>query len=515
MRPGRAIVWMRSAVEGLRSSPRRAWLTTFVLATLLSGLWAWANPLFAAPDEQTHVIRAVALDHGQLIGEKLAGRFRELQTDRPSFRVVQVPEVYEWRTPCFAFQPEQTPTCQQFAGSTRNVDSITTAGRHPPAYYAVVGIASRVWSPGSGTVRAMRLMTAAVAGALIASAANAIRRTASSIVTTGMLFALTPMALFLSGTVNPSAPEIAGAIALWTSGLVLVSRSEDRVDNRLVNVAGISACVLVLSRQLAPLWLGVIAATALMYGNRASLRNILRSGVARLWAIPIAACILFQVGWVIVVKPLDTSVLARPEIDATTSEIVRSTLGAGFTRYREMIGVFGWQDTAAPALTYVFWTGGIGLLTLLALAWSKRRHVAVLLALLAVTVVAPLALEGSAYRDVGGIFWQGRYTLPIAVGIPILATMAIAATGRAEQVVRPRLALVLGIGIAIAHILAFAQNLRRYTVGYRGEIQYWKNATWSPPVSPLLLTIAYVIIVTAFVGWVYFSVHRGNQDANA
>jgi Predicted membrane protein (DUF2142) len=361
----------------------------------------------------------------------------------------------------------------------------------------------------------MRLITAAVSGALIACAVNAIRRTTASMVATGLLFAITPMVLFVSGTVNPSAPEIAGAIALWASGLVLVSQSEDRIDNRLVNVAGISACVLVLSRQLAPLWLSVIAATALMYGKRASLRNILRSGVARLWAIPIGACILFQMSWVVVVKPLDASVLARPEIDATTSEIVRSTLGAGFTRYREMIGVFGWGDTTAPALTYLFWTGGIGLLSLLALAWSKRRHVAVLLALVAVTVLAPLALEGAAYRDVGGIFWQGRYTLPIAVGIPILATMGIAATGRAEQVVRPRLAVVLGIGIAIAHILAFAQNLRRYTVGHNGEIQYWKNALWSPPISPLLLTITYVIVVNAFVGWVYISVDRGKQDANS
>jgi hypothetical protein len=56
--------------------------------------------------------------------------------------------------------------------------------------------------------------------------------------------------------------------------------------------------------------------------------------------------------------------------------------------------------------------------------------------------------------------------------------------------------------LVVAHLLAFAQNLRRYTVGYDGAIQYWLHPQWSPPLSPLLLTVAYALVLTAFVGWV-------------
>ena len=60
--------------------------------------------------------------------------------------------------------------------------------------------------------------------------------------------------------------------------------------------------------------------------------------------------------------------------------------------------------------------------------------------------------------------------------------------------------------LVVAHGLAFAQNLRRYTVGYDGEIQYWKHPQWSPPISPLVLTIAYALLVTAFFGWYLFAI---------
>ena len=66
MPKGRIASWWTSVLGSLGSSQRRIWWTTFVLVTAVGGLWALANPLFAAPDENSHVVRAVALDHGQL-----------------------------------------------------------------------------------------------------------------------------------------------------------------------------------------------------------------------------------------------------------------------------------------------------------------------------------------------------------------------------------------------------------------------------------------------------------------
>jgi hypothetical protein len=125
--------------------------------------------------------------------------------------------------------------------------------------------------------------------------------------------------------------------------------------------------------------------------------------------------------------------------------------------------------------------------------------------ILAATVVVPVTLESAVYGDAGGPAWQGRYGLPLAVGVPIVAAMAIASSERGRQMAEPRLFVCAGVMLVVAHILAFAQNLRRYTVGYDGEIQYWRHAEWSPPLSPLLVAIAYALFVTAFVAWFLFA----------
>jgi len=74
---------------------------------------------------------------------------------------------------------------------------------------------------------------------------------------------------------------------------------------------------------------------------------------------------------------------------------------------------------------------------------------------------------------------------------------------------------VTGIVLAVAQALAFAQNLRRYTVGYDGALQFWKHPDWSPPVSPLLLTILYLVVIVAFVAWLLGAVPVGAGDADA
>jgi hypothetical protein len=349
----------------------------------------------------------------------------------------------------------------------------------------------------------MRLIGAVITGAFIATAITALQRTAAPrLVAAGLLVAITPMVLFVSSAVTPSVSEIAAALALWVCGLALVSQTNERVDKRLVTAVGISASVLALSRQLSPLWLGLIALSLLVFADRGSIRNLVRSSWARLWGVVVAACALAQVGWVVVVKPLDTTLLGREQVDVPISEVVRESFGASFGRYREMIGLFGWLDTPSPALTYLLWTVALAGLLMIAVFAATRRHVVSLLGLVVATILLPVALEIPAYRDVGATFWQGRYTLPLAVGIPIVASMSIASTERGRRLAEPRLFWALGGIAVVGSTLAFAQHLRRYTVGYNGDVWYWIRPQWSPPISSLLLTVGYVIAIVAFVAWV-------------
>ena len=52
MRPERVASALQSVVDGLRSSNRRVWWTSFVIVSLLTGLWVLADPPYAGPDEQ-------------------------------------------------------------------------------------------------------------------------------------------------------------------------------------------------------------------------------------------------------------------------------------------------------------------------------------------------------------------------------------------------------------------------------------------------------------------------------
>ena len=515
MRAEQVLSRSRSLVDGLTSNTRRIWWTSFVLLTLLTGLWVVANPLYAGPDEPAHVIKAVALDHGQLTGEKLSPRLRELyRNERQDFLMVRVPAVYGIASgsTCFAYNPNSTAECLRFTGSTRETNDATYVARHPPAYYAVVGIASWIGRPGSGTVYLMRFITALITSALIATAITALgRSTAPKVVAVGVAFAITPMVLFVNSLVNPSGPEIAGAVAVWVCGLVLISRAHERIDNWLVTGVGVAGCVMALSRQLAPLWLGLIGLTLLAVANREAIRNLVRSNWARLWGLLIVACSLAQVGWNAVVGSLEVTREGRPPMHEEASAIVRIVTGRTFFRYHEMIGVFGWGDTPTPALTWIPWTAGIVFLLFAAVLWVSRRHLLALAALFAAVIVVPIVIESRTYNEGGGVNWQGRYTLPLAVGIPILAAVALASTERGRQLVNSKFLLGVGVVIGVAHVLAFAQNLRRYAVGYDGAFQFWKHPSWAPPVSSLLLTIAYVIAVGTFMIWVLSAV-PGSDD---
>jgi predicted membrane protein DUF2142 len=339
--------------------------------------------------------------------------------------------------------------------------------------------------------------------AFIATTITALRRTAfPRIIAVGVLFAITPMVLFVGSSVNPNGPEIAATVAFWVCGLVLVSKVREGIDRRLVTAVGIAGCVLALSRQLGPLWLALIGITIAVFGSWDSIRALARSGWARFWAALIVAFSVAQIAWDIGVGSLGYTKPPNAARNIPTSDIARFTVGAMFDRYKQMIGYFGWLDTPSPALTYVLWTAGLGFLVLVALAWARRRQVTALLVVLAATLVVPVTLESAVYGDAGGPAWQGRYGLPLAVGVPIVAAMAITSSGRGRQLAEPRLFIGAGVMLVVAHVLAFAQNLRRYTVGADGEIQYWRHAEWSPPLlSPLLVTIAYALLVTAFVGW--------------
>jgi Predicted membrane protein (DUF2142) len=107
-----------------------------------------------------------------------------------------------------------------------------------------------------------------------------------------------------------------------------------------------------------------------------------------------------------------------------------------------MVGYFGWVDTPAPGLTLVLWTAALGVLVALAISFARRRVALVIAGLLGMIILVPELLEYIEARTFG-FGWQGRYTLPLAVGLPILCGFALAQEP-VRRLQRGRLPIVSG-----------------------------------------------------------------------
>jgi len=490
-------------------SERRAWWWAFALFAALGILWALATPIYAVADEPAHVLRAAAMVRGEIVGDRPHGT--------PGFaRVVTVPRHLLEETvdhgnrpriqtaPCFAFLPQTPASCfGNLSPRSGTVRARTEVGVDPPAFYAVVGLPTLLKSTAGG-IYLMRFVSALLCAALLASALLTLRAVVPGwLAASGLAFALTPMTAFLSGTVNPNGLEICAAIGAWASTSVLAKGSSTRIQGAIVRRASIAMTVLVLTRGLSMVWLGIIGLTGAVLAGRAGTRALLASPTVRRWALLVAAAVAFSVAWFVALRPLDN--LARHGPDpgpVSTWMLWRQSFGATYDHYRMMIGAVGWIDTYAPSVVDILWTVGVGVLVVLALALAARRDAVVVVVLLVLTVVLPVAIDVSHARDLG-LGWQGRWTLPLAVGVPIIAALSVAWSDRRHVLDRSRLPVVLAVCFVVAHFLMYGQALRRYTVGASGALDFWLHPQWDPPLPAWLLlggTLA-VLIVLAVRIW--------------
>jgi Predicted membrane protein (DUF2142) len=504
---------MTSVLNRLRATPRAGWWTTFVLTALVAGIWGLTTPLFGVPDEPAHVIRAAAVVRGDVLGKPRKG-------EPDLVRYVSVPAILgsgtipagntHLTTVCFAFNRNVTPACLSFSGSQKPKPVATQVAQYPPLYYGVAGLASLGLASVSG-VLLMRGATVLVCAALVAWAYWSTRRAPNpSMALFGLILAVTPTTLFFFGSVNPTALEIAAAIALWAAGGMLVLEAPSRIDRRLVAVTGVSATLLMLSRSLSPLWVALIAVALAVFAPAGALRRLAHDPACRIWGAVVAVATVAQAAWIVMLDALGKQ--GSEGVHDSTSELLRVAFGKSTVNYQQMIGVFGWNDTPAPFLTFFLWTILLGGLTGLAFVAGGRRQCVALIGLIGAVILVPVVIESAKAHEMG-FTWQGRYTMPLAVGVPILAGLMVA-TGKRRDLsfYKTRPALVAAVALFVAHFLAYAQNLRRNMVGYDGPIAFWRNPEWSPLLPAWLLMAAYALALSSLLLWVFVrpTLARGN-----
>jgi Predicted membrane protein (DUF2142) len=472
---------------------RLVWWFAFLSFASLGAAWVFATPINAAPDERDHMLRAAAVAQGELVAKKgaVVRGTGAIVTAPASFSALMAPAA------CFMFSPKRTADCAKPptrppAGARPQP---TGAGRYFPLYYGIVGLPTLTFQWIQGFYLS-RLLSMLVNAALVASAfSSAALWRRSPLLVTGLYTAVTPMVLFLCGVVNPNSWEITSALCVWTSSLALLLARDHADDSRLLTRIGVAAIVLVCMRSLSPLWLALTLLLVAVAAFRGRVGEVLRWQATTAWVVAVLIVTAVALIWTVQSEALEIGRMAVPGNLSVPDRIETSLLRVP-GRAQEMVGLFGWLDTPTPVLTPLLWTAGVGAVVLLGLAGAARLPRAALIAAILLTIVVPIAAEVPA-ANTFGFAWQGRYTLPLAVGVPILGGAAAGVGATLGPRAALRLTAWLAALLGVAHFAAFWWMLLRYQVGVGRGLNPLEGS-WHPPGGSLLILVVYAV---GLLGW--------------
>ncbi len=430
-----------------------------MLALLLT--WSMATARYGGPDEPAHVLRAAAAADGDLIGSPVSAL-------APGYRSVVVPAALATGDPsCFRHDKRLTATCAT-AGSDAvgTVHAASSAGTYPPWYYLIVGVPVRVFGDPS-QVMSYRSAAAAWCAVVLVIALRRARLLRAPLIA---LASLSPAAWFLFGVVNPNALEIALCVLTWVGIAALL-------DAEAMNARDVLWCSVPISVAIAmrPVAVFALAAmtVALIVGRRWRGGPVLRPSrrVVVAAVAPLAVAAGSVVGWSLV-SAFDTDDPRTASTSTVAHAFARSFSDTKVT-LREMAGSLGWHEFSAPPVSQLLWW--IVVVVAAITIWRTGVRARITWLAVAATVLAtPIAFEVILVHKVGFI-WQGRYSIPAALGLVVLAVRA-----------RPRLVGALVVASGLAEVLTLWATLRRYAVGVHGS-WFFVHSRWQPPLPPFVL----------------------------
>jgi len=358
-------------------------------------------------------------------------------------------------------------------------DWFISAATYQPLPYFVPAAISRISVHPDNLDRLMRAGKALISLTLLGAAIFLLWSSRSQLASlAGLIVATTPMAVFLSASLNPSGLEVMSALA-FTSALLRLSR--DDVDGGFstwgwVSVA-VGGSVLALSRTTGPVWVVLILAlTVPLAGVRFFLGMTLQNkkkSVPALFTVLLAILLNrwweYLYGWKL---PFDLTPL-------------RASLREGISQLPQLlmqqIGVFNHLEFTMPWWAYELWRALAVALVVAALLVGTWRQRWLLLASLAAVVAVPILLVAGTMRHTG-FGAQGRYFLAFSIVVPLLAGEILARQReRLRALDANRLFLLLALTAGFVQLVAWWTNAHRFAVGVSGHEWFLSSAEWSPP----------------------------------
>ncbi len=475
------------------SGPRRLALALLVTGFVVVQLaWLLTIPPFRGVDEFDHAYRAASVARGEYVPPVTAAT-------RGTGAFVSVPDDIVWAAgpQCRALPYTVDTDCEASADLGNGMVSVASgAGRYNPAYYAVVGTAALPFD-GFTALYVMRLATIAICAALFAAAAWSLLRWARGpLPVLGLVVATSPVLLYSTSIVAGNGVEMTAALAVWTAGWGLLRGSSPRAGHLAVATAG--ACVLATVRSLGPLWLALIVLALLVAaGPRRQVMDRLRE-LAR-WRPAVAALAVVTVvglascAWILAMRSLTLGHETVPDtgLGARTQEAGRSVR----LWVLQSIAAFPTRTEPAPVLVYGGCLVAFLLLVVVAVVWARGRLLAVAGVVAVLALAIPFVITLFTF-DSFGVAWQGRYTLPLSVGLPLLLALALDRRLTSRAVLLTTLATALLLGVA--HTVSVAD----VTAGERVKSPLAGTGHWlMPPVWLVSVLAATGVLLMCWAAW--------------
>ena len=440
-----------------RAGALRVPILVFLGSLLFQVAWTIALPAFGGIDEFDHSYRAAAVARGQWVAPAS-------DATRGTGAVMHVPRdiVEAASRQCKDLPYTRSVDCE--AQSTLSSGLVTVAsgaGRYNPVYYWFAGTPAQM-ATGADALYIMRLATGLICSALLGLAAWALQlwsRTIWPLV--GLLVGMTPVAVYSTSIVAPNGVEITAAAALWCSlagfGRPGLSTAAQR---RLLTAATVSAVVLATVRSLGPLWLAVVVLVAALVHGWRPLWAAVRDN--RLW---VAACTgvvsLALAASLVWIRSQDSLVIGRSPVKLTHP--VKNTVVNVPLWFFQGVAAFPTRGEQAPAVVYACCVTVI--LTLVVVGWRSADRT-LRIAFIATGVASlgiPLAIGIATFAEFGAA-WQGRYGLPVAIGLILLPAFALELAGYRHRLQQPLLMSAVA-ALATAHVVSIVDVFRRTHAG--------------------------------------------------
>lgn len=427
----------------------RALTLLFLGALLMQAAWVLAIPPFRGIDEVDHAYRAAAVANGQWFPPTAAENGRgHLVVVPESIALAAGPECralkYMGRDNCTPVQKLEND----------DVAIASAAARYHPAFYWIVGTPSQLFD-GAKALYAMRIAAALLCAGFIAFSSGILflwARTRWPFVS--MLVALTPVTIYSTAMPAPNGIELCASIALWVAMLGLTRPHISTTTERALLWAALpSALVLATVRSFGPVWLGLIVLTVIaLLGVKKTVSLVKRQrGPVSIIATLVAAATVAGASWTILAGANEL------EQQLGLEDPWANTLKHAPLWFFQSIAAFPTRNEQAPAVLYAAFF--VVLLAMVSLGYwmTGRKLRSGIAGTLFVALLVPVLATVTTYSQVGPI-WQGRYGLPYAFGVILLAGLALEQSRVEHRLVGPALVSAC-LAMSVAHVVGVTNVL--------------------------------------------------------